>query len=97
MTLADRITAFLDRYACIRRSYLPGEDDTDERFNGPDTAMMASAAELLRKGERPHVVQSNWSISGCYQVPADRDAARAGEVEHDALVAEINRMARETA
>ncbi len=56
--------------------------------------MMASAADLIRKGERPHVVQSNWSMSGCYRVPADRDAARAGEAEHDALVGEINQMAR---
>ena len=95
-TLADRIDGFLEKHARIRRSYVPGEDDPEERFNGPDTAMLASAAALIRRGERPHPVHSDWLSSGCYRVPADPEAARAAQAEHDALNAEINRLARET-
>ena len=95
-TLADRIDGFLEKHARIRRSYVPGEDDPEERFNGPDTAMLASAAAIIRRGERPHLVHSDWISSGCYQVPADPEAARAAQAEHDALNAEINQLARET-
>lgn len=95
VTLADRIDGFLEKHARIRRSYVPGEDDPEERFNGPDTAMLASAAALIRRGERPHLVHSDWISSGCYQVPSEPEAARAAQAEHDALNAEINRLARE--
>lgn len=93
-TLADRIDAFIARYARIRRSYVPDEDEPDERFNGPDTAMLASAATPIRNGQRPHLVHSNWAMSGCYQIPDDAVEARRAGDEHDALVSEINALAR---
>lgn len=94
-TLADRIDAFLARYARIRASYVPGEDDPEERFNGPDTAMLASASGHIRAGRRPHTVHSDWSMSGCYRIPTDPEEARQAADEHTTLVAEINALARE--
>lgn len=92
--LADRIDAFIERYARIRRSYVPGEDDPEERFNGPDSSMLASAAQLIRRGETPHSVHSTWSMSGCYKEPSDPAENAAAKAEHDDLVTTINALAR---
>ncbi len=92
-SLPERIDAFLDRYARTRADYDPIYDKPDERFNGPDTAMLASAAASLRAGQTPAPVHSSWAMSGCYRLPSDSAEEIAARGEHDALVSAVNALA----
>jgi hypothetical protein len=89
LELADRIDAFVAAHAKTAPGYDPKADAPEERFTGPDSALLASAAEALRAGLPVRSVWSSWS-SGCYGPYGDR-AARA---EHDALVALVGARAR---
>lgn len=80
---------FLDKHAGVSPSYDPDYDEPDERWTGPDSALLNAAAVMLTRNERPIIVHSDWG-SGTYRGFADK----ALKAEHDALVSEINRRAR---
>jgi hypothetical protein len=107
--LADRIDTFLGNYAKLAADYDPEYDDPDERWNGPDSAMMAMAANAIRSGQMPPVVHSDIG-SGCYrdyfdpQVQAEHtailsalDAMRKGQaIDEDVMVATPEKMVKLT-
>jgi hypothetical protein len=88
IALADRIDAFVAAHAKTAPGYDPKRDEPEERFTGPDSALLAAAAHALRAGAGVRSVWSGWE-SGCYGPYSDK-AARA---EHDALVALVARRA----
>lgn len=90
-SLAEKIFEFLDAHAKIAGDYDPEWDESEARFNGPDSSMLFSAANLLAKGQTPIEVHSSWS-SGCYKGWQDKNL----EKEHDTLVHEVNLRARAT-
>lgn len=77
--------AFLEKHAGVRPDYDPDFDDPEERWTGPDSALLHAAATLLSQGEKPIPVRSDWG-SGTYR-GWNNPALKA---EHDALVAAIN-------
>ena len=87
--LADRILSFIERHAGVRPDYDPRWDKPDERFTGPDSVLLWQAAERLKTGQQLEQVHSDYG-SGTYR-PWNDTAARA---EHDALVVEVNSIAK---
>jgi hypothetical protein len=85
--LAARVRAFLEAHAKTAGDYDPVFDAPSARYNGPDSASFQAAADALANGEEPWPVLSSWG-SGCYR--GDRGA----QAEHDALVVEVNALAR---
>lgn len=86
--LVNEIFLFIDLYAKPSASYDPDFDDEDERFNGPDSAMLFNAAKALQRGEKFGNVHSTIG-SGCYRDWNNPDVA----ARHDRLVGEINALA----
>lgn len=84
LQLAKEIKAFVEKYAKIRADFDPEWDEEEDRFNGPDSAMMAAAAEQLENGEKPLRVHSDWH-SGCYKTNLDDK----GFAMHQSLVERI--------
>lgn len=78
LQLSKEIKAFIAKYAKIKADFDPEWDDEDERFNGPDSAMMAVAAEQLANGQKPIRVHSGWS-SGCYEMYLDSEGFKIHE------------------
>lgn len=84
--LADRIESFLDSYGKVAADYDPEYCDPDERWNGPDSAMLDMAAKAIRSGRVPPVVHSDIG-SGCYRNYFDP----AVQAEHQAILDAITR------
>lgn len=87
--LAEKVSNFLTRYAKTRPDFDPAWDEEEEKWTGPDSYMMDTAADHLMRGEKPPHVHSDWK-SGTYREMSNKEA----QAEHDALVAEINRRAK---
>lgn len=87
--LVKEIFDFLDAHAKTAADYDPDFDDVGERFNGPDSSMLFSAASRLMYGVSLIPVQSSWT-SGCYKNMFDASL----RAEHDALVDEVSRRAK---
>lgn len=86
LELAEEIDRFIAQHAKISGAYDPDFDDPSERFNGPDSALLESAAIALRQGQEPPRVHSTWG-SGCYRpTSGDPIAVRW----HDCLVKAVN-------
>ena len=79
--LARDIHQFLAAHARTAADFDPDRDPPEERFNGPDSAMLYAAAEALLRGDPIAVVWSSWA-SGCYQPMRDR----AAQAVHDGLI-----------
>ncbi len=86
--LADEIIRFLDKYARTSAAFDPEVDRPEERFNGPDSALMWATAETLRLGGPVTLPWSDWS-SGCYAPMGDME----GKAWHDQLLEEIGLIA----
>lgn len=85
--LSKEIKAFIAKYAKIKADYDPEYEDEEDRFNGPDSAMMELAAKQLEKGEIPIRVHSDWG-SGCYNMFLDQDGFKV----HEDLVSRIYKI-----
>lgn len=85
--LVERIKNFLSNHAKIAADYDPDYDEPEARFNGPDSALLHTAMEAIKHGQKPPRLGSTWG-SGCYR--GDQSAKQ----EHDALVALVNELAK---
>lgn len=86
--LAIEIRDFLEKHAGIAANYDPEYDDFEDRFSGPDPAMLEMAAIALEKDiEIDFYPHSEWG-SGCYHPHDDKDA----RAKHDDLVARVNAL-----
>jgi hypothetical protein len=84
--LAVEIRVFIDRHAGIAADYDPDFDPPEERFSGPDAAMLEAAAIAFEEGrDIEFAVHSDWG-SGSYRPYGDAEARRW----HDDLVARVN-------
>ena len=86
--LGEYAQHFLAQHAGISPSYDPNYDDADERWTGPDSALLDAAAQALLAGRKPSIVHSDWG-SGTYRGWNNITL----KAEHDALVKEINARA----
>ncbi len=87
-TLAAEIHEFLAEHARKSNSYDFVYDRIDERFYGPDPAVLEAAAIAMDKGcEIDIPIRSDWG-SGLYK-PYSDEKARAW---HDDLVARVNAL-----
>lgn len=87
--LGNIALAFVEKHARIRPDFDPQWDDEDEKWSGPDSAMLQSAAKSLNNGDKPIIVHSDWG-SGSYHGLQNRQLHQ----EHDAIVAAINARAK---
>lgn len=87
--IAARIDNFLSTYAKLSANYDPEYDDADERWNGPDSAMLDMASKAIKAGQTPQRVHSDIG-SGCYKDYNDPIVQQ----EHDTIVAAVNDLAR---
>jgi len=78
LQLSKEIQAFIAKYAKIKADFDSEFDDEEERFNGPDSAMMDIAAKQLADGQIPIRVHSDWA-SGCYDTRVDSEGFKAHE------------------
>lgn len=88
-SLPQQIFEFLEKYAKTAADFDPDLDHESERFNGPDSAMLYSAALMLQNNEEPSrlFVHSDWH-SGCYKTNLDNE----GEKIHSSILKEISRL-----
>lgn len=86
--LAAEIHAFVEKHAGIAAGYDPEFDPAEERFSGPDAALLEAAAIALDESrEMDFKVRSNWE-SGCYRPYGDM----AGRAWHDDLVSRLGAL-----
>ncbi|WP_315922819.1 hypothetical protein [Mesorhizobium sp. SP-1A] len=83
--LAKEIRAFIDNHAKLSPSFDPQFDDPEDRFTGPDSALLSAAADALEADADYNYVHSDWG-SGCYKPYADAKA----QAWHDDLVRRAN-------
>lgn len=88
-SLSQQIFDFLKKYAKTAADFDPVLDDESERFNGPDSSMLYSAALMLQNNEEPSrlFVHSDWH-SGCYKTSLDDE----GEKIHSSILKEISQL-----
>lgn len=88
-SLSSQIFSFLEKYAKTSADFDPVYDDESERFNGPDSAMLYSAAVMIEsKSELSRLfVHSDWH-SGCYKTNLDSD----GEQIHSSIIQAISEL-----
>ncbi len=82
--LAERIYAFLEKYAGIRPDWDSEHDDEDDKYTSPDASQMKYCADMLSKELKPLQCWSEWGSSG-YKPHSSKE----GRIEHDSLVKEI--------
>lgn len=83
--LARQILEFLERYGQIRPDYDPNFEDEEDKFTGPDSAMLLVAARQLEQDQAPSFhVHSTWE-SGCYAPYSSQQ----GRELHDRLMKKI--------
>lgn len=80
--LADRIDAFLEKYASISPNF---KDETDDKYTGPDPYSLIACANNLRSGHTLYESNSDWG-SGCYKPYTSEE----GKKEHDYIVIKIH-------
>lgn len=85
--LSQRIYKFIDKYACIRPDFDPKYDDENEKYTSPDASFMKYCADILKKGEKPTDIWSDYGSGGYRPMNSEK-----GRKEHDYLVAEINKI-----
>lgn len=90
--LAAEIRMFIENHAKVSPSYDPEFDSPEERFTGPDTALLAAAADGLETDTDYLPVHSDWG-SGCYKPYGDAEA----RARHDDLVRRANDLRPSTA
>ncbi len=87
IVLSNDIKKFIDEYAKIRPDYDEIYDEDDEKYTGPDVGMLLYASELLKRGEKPTGIWSDWG-SGCY----GRYSDNVGRDLHDSLIKRIDEI-----
>lgn len=80
LDLANRIDAFLAKYAAIS----PNSEDGEKEYTGPDPYQLQVSSELLKKDQKPYRCWSEWG-SGCYKPYSSKE----GREEHDSIVSEV--------
>lgn len=86
--LATRIDNFLATYAKLSANYDPEYDEADERWNGPDSAMLDIASKAIKAGQTPPPVHSDIG-SGCYKDYQNPSVQQ----EHQEIVTAVNELA----
>lgn len=84
-TLAAEIRTFIEKHAQVSPSFDPQFDDPEDRFTGPDSALLSAAADALEVDADYNYVHSDWG-SGCYRPYTDTEA----QAWHDDLVRRVN-------
>jgi hypothetical protein len=90
---AEKIEAFLSRYAQVRPDYHPDFDDEDEQFTSPDASILFAAQKILETGESlpsNFIINSSWG-SGGYAPYSDTQ----GKAMHDEIVAICNGLKKQ--
>lgn len=87
--LSAKIFSFLEKYAKTAADFDPAYDDASERFNGPDSSMLYSAAIMIENDTELSrlFVHSDWH-SGCYKTNLDSD----GEQIHSSILDAISKL-----
>ncbi len=85
--LANDIMDFVDEYAKINPNYDPEFDEEDGKYTGPDVSMLIYASDLLKRGDKPSGIWSDWG-SGCY----GRYSDSVGRDLHDSLIKRIKEI-----
>jgi len=86
-SLAAEIRAFVEKHANLSPNYDPEFDAPEDRFTGPDTALLSAAADALEVDADYNYVHSDWG-SGCYRPYTDAEA----KAWHDDLVRRANEL-----
>lgn len=86
--LGKRIIFFIEKYAGISPNYDKAVDQYEDRFTGPDSALLWYTGNLIKDGILPDTIPfSSWG-SGCYKPYSSKE----GRDEHDFLLAEIEKL-----
>lgn len=83
--LAKEITDFLERHSIPSADYDPDFDNFEDRFNGPDSAMLYNAAEALKADVEFTRPLSSYG-SGCYRPWPSKEV----EAWHDRLLSQLS-------
>lgn len=89
--LAEKVYAFLNKYAGIKPDWDILYDDEDDKFTSPDASQMKYCADMLIRELKPTQCHSEWG-SGGYKPYLSKE----GKKEHDYLVTEIYKIINST-